>query len=86
MYVGLHSTLVTLLSFISAISNRKEVVIRKSGCGGGFFPRERGFEEEGSTIHFPPAIIVFQEISSPTPIPLLGQDQSTVAQRAETTV
>ena len=32
---------------------------------------------------FPPEVV---EISSRTLIPLLGQDQSTVAQRAETTV
>ena len=44
---------------------------------------------ECSKIHFPPAAFFFffeVEISSRTLIPLFGQDQSTVGQRAETTV
>ena len=41
---------------------------------------------ECSTIHSPPSIFFKVEISSCTLIPLLFQDQSTVAQRAETTV
>ena len=42
---------------------------------------------ECSTIHSPLALLFFKvEISSRTLIPLFGQDQSTVAQRAETTV
>ena len=42
--------------------------------------------EEGLTIHSPPALFKV-EISLRTPVPLVfGLDQSTVAQRAETTV
>ena len=48
---------------------------------------------ECSTIQFPPALFFFSffffsevEISSRTLIPLFGHHQSTVAQRAETTV
>ena len=53
-------------------------------CGGGVFLM---YEDFGRIIHSSPALFFFLvEVSSRTLIPLFGQDQSTVAQRAETTV
>ena len=56
--------------------------------GGDFFHRVRGFGEKFRP--FTPRLRFFffflVEISSRTLIPVFGKDQSTVAQRAETTV
>ena len=58
--------------------------VGSDGGGVGFFPRLLGFWGKGSMIHSHPALSIFifkVEVSWHT-----GQDQSTEAQRAETTV